>query len=80
MLNYKTTSTYTALIAFTLFSILILFPEMLFWLFGIEQNNSALFVGLRMAMLFLGLAILLWVGKDSAHSESRQAISLSIAT
>jgi len=79
MLNYKTTSTYTALIAFTLFSILILFPEMLFWLFGIEQSNSALFVGRRMAMLFLGLATLLWVGRNAAHSESRQAISLSIA-
>lgn len=79
MLNYKTASTYTALIAFTLFTILILLPEMLFWLFGIEQSSSALFVGRRMAMLFLGLAILLWVGRNAEHSESRQAICLSVA-
>lgn len=79
MVNYKTTSIYTALIAFTLFTILIFLPEMLFWIFGVEQSNSAFFVGRRMAMLFLGLAILLWVGRNAAHSESRQAISLSIA-
>ena len=78
MLNYKTTSIYTALIAFTLFTILILLPEVLFWIFGIEQSNSTFFVGRRMAMLFLGLAILLWVGRNAAHSESRQAICLSI--
>jgi len=78
MLNYKTTSTYTALIAFALCTILILLPEMLFWIFSIEQTNSAFFVGRRMAMLFLGLAILLWVGRNAEHSESRQAICLSV--
>lgn len=78
MINYKTTSIYTALIAFTLFTILIFLPEVLFWIFGVEQINSAFFVGRRMAMLFLGLAILLWVGRNAAHSESRQAICLSV--
>ena len=32
-----------------------------------------------MAMLFLGLAILLWASRNAAHSESRQAICLSVA-
>lgn len=79
MFSFKNISTFTASIACSLFAAFLLFPEFPFSLFGIEQSSSALFVGRRMAMLFLALAILLWVGRNAEHSESRQAISISIA-
>ena len=79
MINFKKISTFTASIACSLFAAFLLYPEFPFSLFGIEQSSAALLVGRRMAMLFLGLAILLWVGRNAEHSESRQAISISIA-
>ena len=78
MMNFKMISIFTASIACSLFAAFLIYPELPFSLFSIEQSNSAFFVGRRMAMLFLGLAILLWVGRNAAHSESRQAICLSV--
>ena len=79
MFSFKNISIFTALIACSLFAAFLFYPVLPFSLFGIEQSSSALFVSRRMAMLFLGFAILLWVARNAKHSESRQAICLSIS-
>lgn len=76
MNNFKLLSVTTALIALTLCGVLILIPEVLFMLFGIDGHGSAFFIGRRAAMLFLGLSVLAWFIRNAGHSESRQAVCL----
>ncbi|MBB1368881.1 hypothetical protein H5154_21305 [Pseudoalteromonas sp. SR44-5] len=79
MIKFKVVSIITAAIAFTLCLVLILIPEVLFMLFNIDENNSAFFIGRRAAMLFLGISVFSWFGRNAEHSESRQAICLSLS-
>ena len=79
MIKFKTVSLITAAIAFTLCGVLILTPEVLFMLFNIDENSSAFFIGRRAAMLFLGISVLSWVGRNAEHSASRQAVCLSLS-
>jgi hypothetical protein len=78
MIKFKIVSVITAVIAFILSMVLILTPELLFILFNIEENSSAFFIGRRAAMLFLGISVFTWVGRNAFHSESRQAICLGL--
>ena len=79
MLEFKNISLMTSVITLVLCVILILAPEVIFLIFDVEESNSAFFIGRRAAMLFLGLSVLLWVGRNAPHSESRQAICLGLA-
>ena len=79
MIKFKMVSIITAVIAFTLCGVLILTPEVLFMLFNIDENSSAFFIGRRSAMLFLGISVLTWVGRNAEHSDSRQAVCLSLS-
>lgn len=79
MLNFNIVSLSTAFIATALCIALLFAPEIIFRLFTIEEDSSAFFIGRRTAMLFLGIAVLSWVGRNAAHSESRQAICLGLA-
>ena len=78
MIEFKVVSVITAVIAFVLCIVLILFPEVIFMLFNIDGNSSAFFIGRRTAMLFLGISVLTWAGRNASHSESRQAICLGL--
>lgn len=78
MIKFKVVSVITAVIAFVLCVVLILFPEVIFMLFNIDENSSAFFIGRRAAMLFLGISVFTWAGRNASHSESRQAICLGL--
>ncbi len=56
--------------------VLVAVPGLVFWLFEIDAGDSAAFLGRRAAMLFLGLAVTLWAGRDALPSTGRQAIAL----
>ena len=79
MFKYKIVSTFTALISITLCVVLMLAPEVIFSLFNIQEHDSAFFLGRRAAMLFLGISVFSWVGRNAVNSESRQAICLGLA-
>jgi len=79
MLEFKNISIITAAITLILCVILMLAPEVIFLIFDIEESSSAFFIGRRAAMLFLGLSVLLWAGRNAPHSESRQAVCLGLA-
>ncbi len=79
MVKFKIVSICTAIIAFVLCLVLIFTPEILFMLFNIDENSSAYFIGRRASMLFLGISVLTWFGRNAEHSESRQAICLSLS-
>ncbi len=79
MSQYKVVSISTAFIAMTLCIVLLLAPQIIFGLFSIQEDSSAFFIGRRAAMLFLGISVFSWVGRNAVHSESRQAICLGLA-
>lgn len=79
MLKYKIVSMSTAFIAMTLCIVLLLYPEIIFRLFNIQEESSEFFIARRAAMLFLGISVFSWVGRNAVHSESRQAICLGLA-
>lgn len=78
MIKFKMVSVMTAGIALALCVVLIFAPEVIFMLFNIDENGSAFFIGRRAAMLFLGISVFSWVGRNASHSESRQAICLGL--
>lgn len=79
MINFKILSVVTAFICFVLCITLMFYPEIIFLLFDIEQNNSAFFICRRSAILFLGVSVYTWSGRSAAHSQSRQAICIGLA-
>lgn len=64
----------------TLFACLLLSPGLVYWLFGIPGHPSADLLAKRAAFLFLGLAVLSFVGRDAPPSNLRQTVILSMAT
>jgi hypothetical protein len=76
IIKFKMVSVITAVIALTLCLVLLLKPEVIFMLFSIDENSAAFFVGRRAAMLFLGISVITWVGRNASHSESRLAVCL----
>ena len=76
-MNFKTLNTITALIAFTLFLTLLVFPQIIFYLFQIAESDSAVFMSHRASMLFLSIGVLAWLIRHSVHPETRRAISIS---
>ncbi len=78
MLSFRLVSSLTAFIASLLFIVLLFVPEIAFTLFAVEENQSAFFIARRAAMLFLGIAVVAWVGRDAPHSASRQALCIGL--
>ncbi|WP_114326959.1 hypothetical protein [Candidatus Colwellia aromaticivorans] len=79
MFEFKKLSVITACITFLICLVLLIYPEIIFYLFQIPENDSAFFMGRRAAMLFACIAIFSWVGRNASNSESRQAICISIS-
>ena len=79
MIEFKKLSTIMAIITFVLFLLLLVVPEIIFILFQIPENTSAFFISRRAAMLFLGISVFSWLGRNSLHSELRQAICLGLS-
>lgn len=76
MMSFKVLNTITACISLILFVVLLCSPELIFWLFGVEGNESAYFIARRAAMLFLGFAVIAYFSRHAKHSEERQVIIL----
>lgn len=57
-MHYRHVSSGVALLFFVLFVTLVLLPEIVYWLFQLQQNEVADFFARRAGMLFLGLSTL----------------------
>lgn len=79
MFEFRKLSVITACITLVLCLILLLYPEIIFSIFQITEHDSAFFMGRRAAMLFAGIAIFSWVGRNAVNSESRQAICIGLS-
>lgn len=79
MIEFKRLSTIMAIIAFVLFACLLLMPESIFYLFQIPENESAFFISRRAAMLYLGIGVLSWLGRNAVNSLTRQSVCMGLA-
>lgn len=79
MIGFKPLSIITAALSLVLFSLLLFLPEPIFLIFQIPETDSAFFIARRAAMLFLGIGILSWLGRDAHHSALRQSVCLGLA-
>jgi hypothetical protein len=74
MLNYMTFGLSVVLSIF-----LLIFPEVIFFLFGVEGNESAYLISRRAAMFFWGYAAIAYFSRNSQPSECRKSIAFGIA-
>jgi hypothetical protein len=54
-------------------------PEPIFFVFQIPETDSAFFIARRAAMLFLGIGVLSWLGRDAHHCQLRQSVCVGLA-
>ena len=79
MIKFKPLSIFTAVLALTLFLSLLFLPEPIFFIFQIPEADSAFFIARRAAMLFLGIAVLCWLGRGAPNSPLRQSVCMGLA-
>ena len=79
MLSFKNVSLAMVALAGVLFALLLLAPDLIFFIFNIEGSEAARLLSRRAAMLFLGLAIIAYFGRNAEHSSMRQAVCLGLA-
>ncbi len=78
-MTFSKLSLATAFICATLFILLLFIPEFIYWIFSIHDDETARLMSRRASMLFLGIAIITFTGRNSAHSDLRQSVVLGIA-
>lgn len=79
MSSFRVFACATAGLTTTLSLVLLLAPELIVMLFGMEQAVAASVLGRRASMLFLGYSVMLWSVLDAPHSAARQSILYGIA-
>jgi len=67
-------------ISFLLFLTLLLLPELIYWLFQLDQTPSSDVLAKRAAMLFVGFTVLLYTTRNTDNREVQYAVSVSVFT
>lgn len=80
MLRFKNVSLAAAALSGVLFLCLLLFPDLIFFIFDVEGGEVARLMSRRAAMLFLGLGTISYLGRKAPTSSLRQAICLGMAS
>ncbi len=76
--TFKTLSVANAALTFILFCTLLFAPGLIFWTFSIQAGAAAIFIARRAAILFLGLSLISYGGRNAPHSDLRQSIVLGM--
>jgi len=74
MIKLKTLNSISSIVCFTLSIVAMFFPELIIMLFQIDGNETAYFIGRRTSILFLGLAIWLWMDRNTTDTSSIKAV------
>ncbi|MCF6275435.1 MAG: hypothetical protein L3J05_06700 [Robiginitomaculum sp.] len=78
MPNYKILSSAAAILALSLSFLLAFIPQFIFWLFSVTGNDASYFISRRAAIMFLGISILAWFGRNSGDTQLRRAVCLGM--
>lgn len=79
MLPFKTLNIITTWISTIIGSLLLIYPEPIFILFGVGGNESAYFIARRASMFFLGYGVISYCSRNAQPSIPRQSISIGMA-
>lgn len=74
---FRIVSIAAAILCLTLASFLFVFPDFIYWIFGLDSHALGDFLAKRAAMLFLGFATLCYLSRNAEDCDLRRAISLS---
>jgi hypothetical protein len=77
--TYQIMSYLTSALYFYLFVMLLFFPGSFLNDLGIESTESSDFLARRAAMLMLGFAVLVFLGRKVSDSMARQVIAIAIS-
>lgn len=77
-MSYKQASSSVALLFLVLFIVLIFWPDIVYWLFQVEGNETADFLAKRAGMLFLGLSILCFHSRNTVSGEVVDLVALCV--
>ncbi|WP_420860910.1 hypothetical protein [Algirhabdus cladophorae] len=79
-MTFQNISTIIALVFFTLCLTLIFAPDVLYWLFQIDQEPSADFLAKRAGMLFLGLSVICFLARKTTNPEVISFVCAGVST
>jgi O-antigen/teichoic acid export membrane protein len=79
-MSFRSVSLAASVLYIALFACLLFTPGLVYLLFGIERHLTADLLARRAAMLFLGLAVLSYLGRNAPSSGLRRAVSIAMAT
>ncbi|MBL4805743.1 MAG: hypothetical protein JKY31_00455 [Rhodobacteraceae bacterium] len=78
-MTYRVVSLAASVVCLLLCLILLLLPDVIYWLFNITGAEVSDFLARRAAMLFLGFAVLCFLGRNAEDSEMRRTVSVAMA-
>ena len=79
-MSYKAVSLSATALCIALFVCLLVAPDLIYWLFGVASHATADLLAKRAAILFLGLAVLSFMGRNAPPSSLRHAVTVAMAT
>lgn len=78
MLGFKYLSTVSSVFCFGTFAILMMYPRIIYLLFGIESSASADVMSRRAAILFLAVGTILWRSRDLPEGNARAGLAVGM--
>lgn len=78
-ISYPLVSKLASALCFTLFVCLFLAPELIYWIFGLIGNDVSDLMARRAAMMFMGLAAIIFLSRNAEPSQLRQSLCLGLA-
>lgn len=76
---FRTVASLTAVLMAVLGVFILVSPGAYMATYGVLAQDSGLFMGMRAAPMFLGVAVLLWLARQEPASSLRNALALGIA-
>ncbi|ESQ77570.1 hypothetical protein [Asticcacaulis sp. AC402] len=78
-MSFRSVSSATALLFTILCATLVFFPQPIYWLFGLDPHALGDFMARRAGVLFLGLALIVWLTRETGDPAVQKAICLALA-
>ncbi len=79
MFSYRNLCLALVSLTATLFAVLLIAPQWISLLFGIQGDDASAFISRRAAMLFLGYTAIAATARDAEASPARRAFLLGVA-
>jgi hypothetical protein len=78
-ISYPLVSKLASALCFILFICLLLAPSLIYWIFGLDGNEVSDLIARRAAMMFMGLAAIIFLSRNAEPSQLRQSLCLGLA-